>query len=188
MKNPQAHLQRHAMARYSYIASHFKLGNMIKSGGYFLFKGTRYVISAVLSIKGRLYIAAVAHVFHGADVGSRVHVNGAQGIVKQFLDGFDVALIELPFGCAAEVTILGSAAVMEDALLVNEQHSIKCRVIRAGTSLHYLLFPCYDMPEPGDSGSPIQQEGKVIGLLSSVMLSNCTGTAVSSDVLRRLNF
>ncbi len=69
MKNPQAHLQRHAMTRYSYIASHFKLGNMIKSGGYFLFKGTRYVISAVLSIKGRLYIAAVAHVFHGAGGG-----------------------------------------------------------------------------------------------------------------------
>ncbi len=75
---------------------------MIKSGGYFLFKGTRYVISAVLSIKGKLYIAAVAHVFHGAGVGSRVHVNGVQGIVKQFLDGFDVALIELPFGCDAE--------------------------------------------------------------------------------------
>jgi hypothetical protein len=88
----------------------------------------------------------------------------------------------------AEITELGHASVMDDALLMNEQHSIACRVIRAGTSLLTLLFPCFDMLQLGDSGSPIEQEGKVIGLLSSVMLSNCTETAVSSEVLRNLSF
>ncbi len=158
---------------------------MIKSGGSFLFKGICCVIGAVILIKGRHYIACASHIFHGT--GSRVQVDGAEGIVSRFLKDFDIALIELPPGCAAEITELGSAALMEDALLVNEQHSIPCRVIRAGVSLLSLLFPCSDMPQPGDSGSPIQQEGKVIGILSSVMLSNCTGTAISSEVLCKLS-
>ncbi len=103
------------------------------------------------------------------------------------MEDYDVALIELPLGCKVEVTELGSAAVMEEALLVNEHHTIPCRVIHAGTSLLYMQFPCSDMPRPGDSGSPILQEGKVIGLLSSIMLGNCTGTAVSSDFLCSLS-
>ncbi len=160
---------------------------MIRSGGSFFFRGTRYNIGAILSINERPSLAAAAHIFHDNKTGNKVQINGREGIVKRFLDGFDVALIELPSGCEAEITLLGRAAVMEDALLINEQHSIACRVIRTGASLLTLLFPCFDMPQPGDSGSPIEQEGKVIGLLSSVMLSNCTGTAVSSEILRDLS-
>lgn len=158
---------------------------MIKSGGSFLFRGNRCVIGAILSIKGLPYIATASHIFH--EPGGRVQVNGTEGIVKRFLEDFDIALIELPSSCTVQITELGRAAVMEDALLINELHSIPCRVIRAGTSLLYLLFPCFDMPQPGDSGSPINQEGKVIGILSTVTLGNCTGTAVSSEVLRSLS-
>ncbi len=159
---------------------------MIKSGGLFLFKGYRCVIGAVIPINGTPYIAAASHIFHKAGIGSRVKADGVEGTVRRFLEDFDVALIELPTGCKAEITKLGSAIVMEEAHLVNETHSIPCRVVRAGISLLSLQFPCFDMPQPGDSGSPIVQEGKVVGLLSSVMLSNCTGTAVSSEALRNL--
>jgi hypothetical protein len=159
---------------------------MIKSGGLFLFKGNRCVIGAVISINGTPYIATASHIFHEAGIGSRVQADGIEGAVKSFLENFDVALIELPTGCKAEMTGLGSAIVMEEACLTNDIHSIPCRVIRAGISLLSLQFPCFDMPQPGDSGSPIVQEGKVVGLLSSVMLSNCTGTAVSAEVLRNL--
>ncbi len=159
---------------------------MIKSGGLFLFKGYHCVIGAVIPINGTPYIAAASHIFHKAGIGSRVQADGIEGTVKRFLEDFDVALIELPFGCKAEITGLGSAIVLEEAHLVNDTHSIPCRVVRAGISLLSLQFPCFDMPQPGDSGSPIVQEGKVVGLLSSVMLSNCTGTAVSSGVLRNL--
>ena len=159
---------------------------MIKSGDSFLYKGTRYVIGAILSIDGRYYIAAAAHIFH--ETGNNVQVNGTEGIVKRFLDDFDVALIELTSGSMAQITELGSAAVMEDAMLLKEQRNIPCQVIRGGTSLISLLFRCFDMPQPGDSGSPIVQKGKVIGLLSSIALGNCTGTAVSSEVLRNLSF
>ena len=159
---------------------------MIKSGGLFLFKGARCVIGAVIPINGTPYIAAASHIFSKAGIGSRVQADGIEGIVKRFLEDFDVALIELPTGCKAELTGLGSAIVMGEACLTNETHSIPCRVTRAGISLLSLQFPCFDMPQPGDSGSPIVQEGMVVGLLSSVMLSNCMGTAVSSEVLRNL--
>ncbi len=156
---------------------------MIKSGGTFLYKGARCVIGVVITLKGRLHITAASHIFNKKDIGIRVQVEGTEGILRKFLEDYDVALIELPSGCMAQVSKLGNAAVMEDAMLVNEHHRIRCRVIRAGASLLYLQFPCSDMPVAGDSGSPILQEGKVIGLLSSIMLGNCTGTAVSSDVL-----
>ncbi len=159
---------------------------MIKSGGLFLFKGYRCVIGAVIPINGTPYIAAASHIFHKAGLGSRVQADGIEGTVKRFLEDFDVALIELPSNCKAEMTGLGCAIVMEEACLMNETHSVPCRVIRAGISLLSLQFPCFNMPQPGDSGSPIVQEGKVVGLLSSVMLSNRTGTAVSSGVLRNL--
>jgi hypothetical protein len=79
-----------------------------------------------------------------------------------------------------EITEFGSAAVLENALLVNDMHTIKCKVINAGFSLLYLQFSYFDMPQPGDSGSPIMQAGKVIGLLSSLTLNNCMGTAIST--------
>ncbi|HEY9206887.1 MAG TPA: serine protease [Candidatus Methanoperedens sp.] len=160
---------------------------MIKSGGFFSIKGANCVIGAIVSINKKHYIATASHIFEGDKIGTVVQVGGFQSIVKKFLPEFDIVLIELPSGDKAEVTELGRAAVMEDAQLINERHSTRCRVIRAGAALHSLLFPCFDMPQPGDSGSPILQNGKVIGLLSSVTLGNCTGTAVSSDVLRDLN-
>jgi hypothetical protein len=157
---------------------------MIKSGGFFFFKGMRCIIGAVISFKGLPNIVAASHIFHG--VGDRVTVDGREHIVKQIFRNFDLALIELPPDCTFEFTQFGCAAVLENASLVNDVHSITCRVINAGATLVYLSFPSFDMPQPGDSGSPILQAGKVIGFLSSLTLNSCTGTAVSSNVLHSL--
>jgi hypothetical protein len=42
------------------------------------------------------------------------------------------------------------------------------------------------MPEPGDSGSPVLQEEKVIGIMSSITLDTCMGIAISSNILLSL--
>lgn len=154
---------------------------MIKAGGSFFYKGKCCIIGAVISLKGFLYIVAASHIFRA--VGDHVEVEGMKVAVKTILKDFDLALIELPPDCTVEITNFGKAVVLDSALLANDMHVIPCRVIGAGSSLLYLSFPCSDMPQPGDSGSPILQEGKVIGFISSVMLSNCTGTAISSDIL-----
>jgi hypothetical protein len=52
-------------------------------------------------------------------------------------------------------------------------------VVNAGASLLFLNFQYNNMPVPGDSGSPILQAGKVIGLMSSITLNCCMGTAVN---------
>lgn len=157
---------------------------MIKSGGFFYYKGNRCIIGAVILSKGLPYIVAASHIFKG--VGDHIKVEGKEAIVKQMLKAFDLALIEIPSSCPFEITEFGSAAVLENASLVNDTHTIKCRVTNAGASLVYLSFSYYDMPQPGDSGSPILQAGKVIGLLSSITLNGCMGTAISTTQFPRL--
>ncbi len=157
---------------------------MIKSGSFFFYKGMRCIIGAVILFNGVPYIVAASHIFHGE--GDRVTVDGREFTVKRLFKNFDLALIEIPPDCTFETTKFGSAIVLENASLVNDTHVIACRVINAGNSLLYLSFPAFDMPHPGDSGSPILQAGNVIGLLSSITLNNCTGTAISSNILRNL--
>lgn len=144
----------------------------------------RCIIGAVILFNGVPYIVAASHIFRGE--GDRVTVDGREFTVKRLFKNFDLALIEILPDCTFETTKFGSAVVLENASLVNDTHVIACRVINAGNSLLYLSFPAFDMPQPGDSGSPILQAGNVIGLLSSITLNNCTGTAISSNIFRNL--
>ena len=144
----------------------------------------RCIIGAVISFKGSHCIVTASHIFRGT--GNRVTVDGRELVVKSILKDFDLALIELPTDCIFKATEFGSAEILETATLVNDMHVIKCKVINAGASLLYLLFPISDMPQPGDSGSPILQAGKVIGILSSVTLNNSMGTAISTAQFPRL--
>ncbi|MCQ1535764.1 trypsin-like peptidase domain-containing protein [Methanosarcina sp. KYL-1] len=157
---------------------------MIKAGGSFSYKGKRCTIGAVISLKGLPHMVTASHIFRGE--GDHLIVDGMEVTVTSILKAFDLALIELPPECAVEITELGCAAELEQALLVNDLHVIKCRVVNAGASLLYLGFRCRDMPQPGDSGSPIMQAGKVVGFISSVTMDNCMGTAISANILRSL--
>ncbi|WP_440948451.1 serine protease [Methanosarcina sp. T3] len=158
---------------------------MIKSGGPFLYKGERCTIGAVILLKGLPYMVTVSHIFRHGE-GDHLTVDGRKLTVTSILKAFDLALIELPPVCTFEITEFGSAAELEQAVLVNDIHAIKCRVVNAGASLLFLGFRCYNMPEPGDSGSPILQAGKVIGIISSITLDTCMGIAISSNVIRSL--
>ncbi len=147
---------------------------MIKSGGSFFYKGRRFTIGAVISFKGLPYMVTVSHIFR--EEGDHLTVDGMKVAVTRILKDFDLALIELPPACTFEITEFGSAAELEQAtLVVNDTHVIRCRVVTAGASLLFLGFQCSDMPEPGDSGSPILQAGKVIGIISSITLDTCMG-------------
>jgi hypothetical protein len=129
-------------------------------------------------------MVTVSHLFQGE--GDHLTVDGIKFAVTRILKDYDLALIEIPPDSPVEITEFGVPAVLEQAELINETHVIQCRIVNSGASLVYLSFPCLNMPEPGDSGSPILQGGKVIGLMSSVTLNNCMGTAISSNILRSL--
>lgn len=157
---------------------------MIKSGGPFFYNGKRCTIGAVISLKGLLYMVTVSHIFRGE--GDHLIVDGMKLVVTRILKDYDLALIELPPDSVVEITELGLAAELEQAKLINDIHVIRCRVVNAGASLLFLGFQCSNMPEPGDSGSPILQAGKVIGLMSSITLDTCMGIAISSSIIRSL--
>jgi len=144
----------------------------------------RCILGAVISFKGSHYIVVASNIFRGT--GELVTVDGRKLVVKIIFRDFDLALIEIPTDCMFIVTEFGNAAVLEIAALVNDMHVLKCKVINAGASLLYLLFPISDLSQPGDSGAPILQAGKVVGLLSSVTLNNCTGTAISASQFPKL--
>jgi hypothetical protein len=157
---------------------------MIKSGGSFFYNEKRCAIGAVISLKGVPYMVTVSHIFRGKDV--HLTVDGKKLVVTKILKNYDLALIELPPDSEVELTEFGSAAVLEQAELINDIHIIRCRVVNAGASLLFLNFQYNNMPVPGDSGSPILQAGKVIGLMSSITLNSCMGTAISSSIIRSL--
>lgn len=157
---------------------------MIKSGGSFFHNGTRCTIGAVISLKGLPYMVTVSHIFR--DEGDNLTVDGVKLVVTSILKDYDLTLVKLPLDSKVEITEFGVPALLEQAELINDTHVVQCRVVNAGTTLVYLSFRRFDMPEPGDSGSPILQRGKVIGLISSVTLNNCMGTAISSNILLSL--
>lgn len=158
---------------------------MIKAGSSFSYNGKRGTIGAVISLEGVLYMVTVSHIFRGE--GDSLTVDGIRPVVTRILKDHDLALIELPPGSEVEITEFGSPAELELAELISDTRVIHyCRVVNSGVSLLFLGFQCHDMPAPEDSGSPIVQIGKVIGMMSSTTLDTCMGMAVSSKILRSL--
>lgn len=51
--------------------------------------------------------------------------------VKRILKDYDLALIKLPPYSAVEVTEFASPAVLEKADLINDTHTIWCRVVNS---------------------------------------------------------
>lgn len=130
-------------------------------------------------------MVTVSHIFWGE--GDRLTVDGMSLSVTRILKGYDIALIKLPLNTVVEITEFGSPAELELAVLINDTRTINyCRVANSGASLLFLGFQCHDMPEPEDSGTPVLQEGKVIGMMTSTTLDTCMGIAVSSKILRSL--
>lgn len=158
---------------------------MIKAGSSFFHDGKRGNIGAIVSLKGVTYMVTVSHIFRGE--GDSLTVDGKRFAVKLIIREHNLALIELPAGREVEITEFGTPAELALAELINDTRTIHyCRVVNSGASLLFLGFQCHDMPGPEDSGSPIVQGGKVIGMMSSATLDTCMGIAVSSKILRSL--
>ncbi|AKB43399.1 hypothetical protein [Methanosarcina vacuolata] len=158
---------------------------MIKAGSSFFHNGKRCTTGAVILLKGLPYMVTVSHIFRGE--GDNLTVDGMKLVVTRILKGYDIALIKLPSDTAVEITEFGSPAELELAVLVNDTRTINyCRVANSGASLLFLGFQCHDMPDPEDSGTPVLQGEKVIGMMTSTTLDTCMGIAVSSKILRSL--
>jgi hypothetical protein len=49
----------------------------------------------------------------------------------------------------------------------------------------YVVLPPGDLPGHGESGSPLIQNGRVVGMLLSLNMHNCKGIAISTEMIER---
>lgn len=96
----------------------------------------------------------------------------------------DADLAFFPILGACEPTPLARPHLGE-AVISNARHSMRCRVSDTSWSVIYVVLPPGDLPGPGDSGSPLIQDGLVVGLLLSINLHNCRGIAISAEMIER---
>jgi len=158
-----------------------KVQNRIVAGGRVSCRNKDAVIGAVIKYHNKNCVLTVYHLLKAGKcaLGDTVVVEGWPGIVMEIIMDLDLAVIQikntnapLEFSILAEPCI-GSAYALKDS------SKNPCRIMTVGKVYHYLAFPFSTIPLPGDSGSPIIQEGRVVGILASVFYNNATGIAVS---------
>jgi len=49
-----------------------------------------------------------------------------------------------------------------------------------------VVLPPGDLPGPGDSGTPLIQNGKVVGMLLSFNMHTCKGIAISAEMIKEV--
>jgi hypothetical protein len=154
---------------------------MLKSGDFFLAGSSGGVIGAIVPW-GRGYAGvAPAHVLElaGTDV-LRIGTLQAKVIYRPK----DADLAFFPILAACKLTELEKPS-LGDAVLENSARKINCRISEASWSVAYVVLPPNDLPGPGDSGTPLLQNGRVVGMLLSLNMHTCKGIAVSADAIKR---
>jgi len=153
----------------------FKAGDPIiagKSGG---------VIGAIVPWGKGFAGVAPAHIFHYGGTDS-LRVGNQLARVAHFSVDADLALFPIIGSCKA--TELAKPR-FGDAVLENAMRRRRCKIADVSWSIAYVILPPGDLPGPGDSGTPIVQEGKVVGMLLSMNLGTCRGIALSSELIKR---
>ena len=137
---------------------------MIQSGDQFIAGRSGGVVGAVVPWRGSYAGVAPAHIFHAAGT-KKLQVGGITCQVAYVPANADLAFFPILGACRA--TDLARPHLGE-AEIRNARHSIRCRISDASWSVAYVVLPPGDLPGLGDSGSPLIQDGHVVGLLLSL--------------------
>ena len=155
---------------------------MIKSGDQFIAGRSGGVVGAIVPWRGSLAGVAPAHIFHAAGT-HNLRLGGHSCKVAYIPSDADLAFFPILGAC--QPTMLGKPK-LGDALISNSQHSMRCRVSDTSWSIAYLVLAPGDPPGPGDSGSPVAQDGKVVGLLLSLNMHTWKGIAISAEFIKEV--
>jgi hypothetical protein len=139
------------------------------------------VIGAVVRYKDRNCILTVQHLLRvgGCAEGDPVTLNGHRGRVLEIWMDYDLAVIEIQATTTQfEFSSLGEPEI-GPAYTLHGLDKNPCQIMTLGRTYHYLAFAHTALPLPGDSGSPVIQEEKVVGILLSVFYNNAAGLAAS---------
>lgn len=155
----------------------------IKAGDLLKCNDKEGIIGAVLTYKNKNCILTAYHILKlgKCKLGDRVYIGEFEGILVEIFTNHDLALIEIY--AHHSVLILSKIGKPEIGPAYALKKGIKnpCNVLTTGKTYHYLSFSFKTLPLPGDSGSPIIQKGKVVGILASVFYTNANAIAISLD-------
>ena len=154
---------------------------MIQSGDLFIAGRSGGVVGAIIPWRGAFAGVAPAHIFHAAGT-QNLRVEGLACKVSYMPSDADLAFF--PILAACRPTLLAKPRLGE-AELKNSQRRLKCRISDTSWSIVNVVLPLGDLPGPGDSGSPLIQDGHVVGLLLSLNMHTCKGIAISAEMIMR---
>jgi hypothetical protein len=155
---------------------------VIRSGDKFIAGRSGGVLGAVVPWRGVYAGVAPAHIFSAAATHS-LRLGGLVCKVAYIPSDADLAFFPIMGAC--QETELGKPKLGE-AELKNSQRETVCKISDTSWSIAYVVLPPGDLPGPGESGSPLVQEGKVVGLLLSLNMHTCKGIAISSEMIREV--
>jgi hypothetical protein len=158
----------------------------ISAGGRINCKKKEGVIGAIVKYKEKNCILTVYHILKAGKchLGDMVRFNGFNGSIIQIFMDYDLALIEVHAPLSRlEFSKIGDPEIGPAHALKGTKRN-PCNILTVGKTFHYLSFAPRSIPLPGDSGSPIIQEDRVVGILASIFYNNATGIAVSIGKFR----
>ncbi|MBM4240429.1 MAG: trypsin-like peptidase domain-containing protein [Euryarchaeota archaeon] len=163
-----------------------KINEKISVGRTVVCKGKDAVIGAVIKYKGKNCILTVYHLIKVGEcgLGDFVVVDGYKGRIIEIFVDCDLVVIEADAPSSKlDFSAIGKPKI-GPAYALKRAKENPCNILTLGKTYHYLSFSYSTIPLPGDSGSPIIQDGKVVGILASVFYSNATAIAISLEMFR----
>ncbi len=159
----------------------------IAAGGTLICNDKTGIVGAVLKYKGKNSILTAYHILKvgNCNLGDNIRINEFNGIITQILIDYDLAVAEIYAPeSALEFSDIGKPEIGQ-AYALKGRFKNPCNVMTTGKTYHYLSFSFKTLPLPGDSGSPIIQDGKVVGILASIFYTNANGIAISLEQFRK---
>lgn len=144
------------------------------------------VIGAVIKYKGKNCILTVYHLIKvgKCKLGDILRTSEFKGRIIEILWDYDLVIAEIYAPTQLfEFSNIGKPEI-GPAYALKGEFKNSCNIMTTGKIYHYLSFAPRSIPTPGDSGSPIIQNGKVVGILASIFYNNATGIAVSLELFK----
>ena len=88
-----------------------------------------------------------------------------------------------PVFAPCEPTDLGKPK-LGDAELVNARARMDCKISDISWSISYVALQPGNPPGPGDSGTPVIQGGKVVGMLLSLSMHTWKGILMNAELIK----
>ncbi|MBC7100904.1 MAG: hypothetical protein H5T40_04670 [Methanobacteriales archaeon] len=141
------------------------------------------VVGAIIPENGNFNVITVQHLLKvgGCNLGDPVYIGKFKGTITRILYDLDLAMATFKVPSSLVNLIEIGSPRLGPAYSLKEGKKNHCTVLSLGRTYHYLAFAHRSLPLPGDSGSPIIQDGKIVGVLCSVFFNSATAIASSLE-------